>query len=207
MANGKKLLKDEVEKPSWIIQAEAFVDRKFKDAESIKDPQYGPGLKPFDHKIFIGIMDLQMNHVNDVLVEGFGKKVAEHYDPIMELLKKLEIQQGTIMSDFKTLKKDLTDLATLHMNDIQKVNERFEIDEEKIRIAFERLEKKKEDIAELKKEIAILQPESLIYISEEIREIRPSLEWFQRTFKWWKLALFVAGITALWFAIHFFFLV
>jgi hypothetical protein len=206
MANGKNSMKKEIIKPSWIIQAEAFVDRKFKDAESIKDPQYGPGLKPFDHKIFIGIMDLQMNHVNDTLVEGFGKKVAEHYDPIMELLKKLEVQQGTIMVDFKTLKKDLTDLATLHMNDIQKVNERFEVDEEKIRIALERLDKKKGEIAELKQEIAILQPQTLINITNEIASIKPTLDWFQDTFKWWKVGIFALGLLGILMALHYLFL-
>jgi hypothetical protein len=206
MANGKNSLKKEVAKPSWIIQAEAFVDRRFKDAESIKDPQYGPGLKPFDHKIFIGIMDLQMNHVNDVLVEGFGKKVAEHYDPIMELLKKLEIQQGSIVDDFKSLKKDLTDLATLHMNDIIKVNERFEADEEKIRVALERLDKKKLEIAELRQEIAVLQPETLIEITTEIRSIKPMLDWFRDTFKWWKLAIFITVMTGFWFLLHYLFL-
>ena len=100
----------EAKKPSFIDQAYALIDKRFKEAENIQDPQYGPGLRPWDHKLWVSIMDLQVSHVNDVMVEEFGKKVSEHYEPIMRVLDSLEKGQKSICMDIALDRKRIAEI-------------------------------------------------------------------------------------------------
>jgi uncharacterized coiled-coil protein SlyX len=197
MANGKKVIEEEkLPEPSFLIQATAFVDQKFKDAESIKDPQYGPGLRAFDHKVFIGVMDLQMDHVHNTLVEGFSKKVAEHYDPIMDLLKNLDEGQKLIANDIKNIKERLT------------ITEgKLSIEEQRIEKIEQRLTEKKRRIEKMEIELSMIQPSSIKEYVEEMRKMQPILEWFRKAFVWWKIILYVFGITLLWFLVHYYLLI
>jgi len=104
----------------------------------------------------------------------------------------------------------LEDIST----EITAIKSRLEIAESKTSIEEKRIEeieawqrRKKVRIEKIEKEIALLQPESIKMISEEIQKIRPELEWFICAFKWWKILIYVATITGLWFLIHYFWLV
>jgi hypothetical protein len=170
MANGGKVIKEEEKpKPSFLIQAEAFVDRKFKDAESIKDPKYGPGLSSFDHKVFIGVMDLQMDHVNSVLVEQFRAEVAGHYNPIMKLLEKID-------KNYDTLKYEL---AVLNLRQ-KKTDERISIEEEEILDLKKKLAAKKTRMDEFQKHMDlidnIIKPEVIQDFLEKVDFVTPKLD-------------------------------
>jgi hypothetical protein len=99
--NNEKVLPE----PGFIEQAYALIDKKYKDAEAIEDPRFGPGLRPWDHKLWVSIMDLQVQHVNEILVKEFAEKVAEHYKPIMECLEKIELRLDEHEKEIEKLKK------------------------------------------------------------------------------------------------------
>jgi hypothetical protein len=134
MANEKK---EKLPEPKFIDQAFAIIDKKYLEAKNIKNPKDGPGIQIWDHKLWVMIMDLHVQHVNDVLVKGFGEKVAEHYGPIMEALKRLEFKQDT-------LSNEVHELATREREDVTRL-------EEKIQHIIKRLDAKKTKIAELER--------------------------------------------------------
>jgi hypothetical protein len=105
--------------PSFIEQANAYIEKKYKEAELLKDPNDKPGLRIADHKIWVGVMDMHVNHVYDILVANFAKKVAEHYDPIMDSLKNLERKQELFMDE-------LVKLTIKEKEDVRKLESKIE---------------------------------------------------------------------------------
>jgi superfamily II RNA helicase len=107
--------KEVVPSPTFVEQAQAYVDIKFKESEAVL-PQFKPGLNIADHKIWIGVMDIQVKHVYEILIENFNKKVAEHYDPIMETLKRLEEKQDAFSAELiRISKKENEDVKRLEI--------------------------------------------------------------------------------------------
>ena len=90
MANNEKVKKEILSEPTFIEQANIFIDKKFEDAKLIEDPQFGPGLSIFDHKILAGVMELQVNHVNDILVEKYTSQISETYTQLTRVLNEIK---------------------------------------------------------------------------------------------------------------------
>jgi hypothetical protein len=152
--------------PTFIDQAHALVDKKFKESEGIEDPRFGPGLRPFDHKLLCSIMDLQASHVNDILSEKYTEKIAEFYGPIMESLKKLD----SIALDITDIKERLT-----------AAEEKVNLEEQKIAEHEIRLNKKREVIKNLRDDFEQYKEDVKI-----LAEVKPTLITIQNTFNWWK---------------------
>ena len=147
MANGHKKSKDEFPEPGFLEQANALVDKSY--AVKIDDPQYGHGLLPRDHKLLVNIMDLHENYIDSKIIDKFTAKIAEHYDPIMAAIGRLELQQTTLVTSIEDLKKEILELTKLHIKDMSLINERFIVDESQIAVIHERLAVKKERIHQL----------------------------------------------------------
>ena len=153
MTNGHKKSKTELPEPGFLEQANALVDKSY--AVKIDDPKFGHGLLPRDHKLLVSIMDLHENYIDEKIIDKFTKKIVEHYEPIMDAITRLEVQQETIVNIVDSLKAELLELSKLHIKDMGIVNERFIKDERQISVIFERLDAKKERINALEDKVIV----------------------------------------------------
>lgn len=169
MANGEKVKKDKLPEPTFIEQANVLIDKKFEEAKEITNPDYGPGLKPWDHKLWVAVMDLHVKYVNDVLVEGYDSKVAEHYDPIMALLQKID-------GNYDEVKKELVKLNKRQ----NRTDERISEEEEEILNIKKELVIKKKRIDDLMLQFQdiqeIVHPEVIHEFLEKIESVTPKLD-------------------------------
>ena len=178
------MTKKEDKIPTFIDQANALIDKKFDETKFIEDPRFGPGLRSFDHKVLVGVMDLQVEHVSSVLVENFREEVehansvllkefiatvAGHYDPIMAYLEKLD-------KSYDDIKYELTRL-NLHQ---QKTDERISIEEEEILLINRNLAEKKVRMDELQAHMELIdimiKPEVIHEFLEKITFVTPKLD-------------------------------
>jgi hypothetical protein len=69
------------------------------------------GMKIADHKLLCQILNAHEGFINENIVERFYDKVAEHYDPIMRSLEKLERGQSAIAKKIKDVEDNYIELG------------------------------------------------------------------------------------------------
>jgi len=152
---------EKLPEPGFIEQANALIDESY--GVQIEDPKFGHGLLPRDHKLLVRIMDLQVSHVYDVLVEEFGKKVAEHYGPIMNELEKLAEGQQRIDANLSRIEA--------RMDEFEKKQMEFDMELEKLKIIHKVPATFDERLKEVEKLIPAIE-ESKKYMSPKWTGIR-----------------------------------
>jgi len=131
------------------------------------------------------------------MADELAFKVSEIvYDKLAETLAPVWLKLESIGDEITDIKARLTMAET-----------KTTIEEKRITEIEAWQRRKKERIEKIEKDIAVLQPAAIRALSQDIKAIRPELEWFMNAFKWWKIVIYVGIITGLWFLIHYFWLV
>ena len=116
-------------------------------------------------------MDLHENYIDSKIIDKFTAKIAEHYDPIMAAIGRLELQQTTLVTSIEDLKKEILELTKLHIKDMSIINERFIVDESQIAVIHERLAVKKERIHQLE-EKTVAHTGRLLWIEGVLESVK-----------------------------------
>jgi hypothetical protein len=98
---------NESKDPSFIDQAFAIIEKSY----STEDPRDKHGMTIADHKLLCQILNAHEGFINENIVERFYDKVAEHYDPIMRSLEKLERGQDAIAKKIRDVEDNYIELG------------------------------------------------------------------------------------------------
>jgi hypothetical protein len=185
--------------PTFIEQAFAIIENRYKDNGADHKMTIA------DHKLLCQILNAHEDYIDDKIISKFIGQIGEHYDPIMTLLKRLEIGQKSIAEDITAIK-----------NRIEELEDTVNDEEKRIR----ELERKtiigKDWIERLDKKINILGAETIVQFSKDAKAINDTLEKTQvvleKSIKYRSkqniiIRASIAGviITALWSVIHYIF--
>lgn len=122
---------------------------------------------------------------NDAICKNVVKEVAEVVAPINLAL---EVMDGKI--DNVAIKVSEIQLELGHVKDrLSAVEKNQKSDTSEIENIKKRLDTKENRLDQVEKQIAVLQPEPILALVDEIHQLRPTIKHLTQSQKWWNISL------------------
>jgi hypothetical protein len=180
------------DEPSFLIQAFALIEDHYSQPGSDKDY----GMKIGDHKLLCKILDQHESYIDEKIIAKTCAQISEHYNPIMLLLKGIDVKQDQIAGDIILIKGDILSIKERleTVEDRGKVNRaRLEEHDKKIEVGFQKITELENDVKKLK---TVVEPENIESIKSDLKKVAPIIKNI-----WWKFALLLVAFLILVFII------